>query len=263
MYITLICDANNLVRNGVNDWIACQQKTILLRDGDVHLWCAFLDNAQYDKSLEKILSEDELARAARLIQSVDCARFIHSKIILRQVLARYLAISPEKIQFKTNQHGKPFIPGSIIQFNLSHSGDCVFIGVTLHQYIGVDVEKTRKNQHYLALAKRFFTASEYTAINNMDDFYRCWTRKEAFIKATGLGLSFGLSNFEVAVSELNSQQSALISINNNTADAKQWMLQSIMLDHTAANYFAAVAVQNNQNDLRIICRRFVVGNQVT
>ena len=97
----------------------------------------------------------------------------------------------------------------------------------------------------------------------MDDFYRCWTRKEAFIKATGLGLSFGLSNFEVAVSELNSQQSALISINNNTADAKQWMLQSIMLDHTAANYFAAVAVQNNQNDLRIICRRFVVGNQVT
>lgn len=225
-----------------------------IQNNEVHLWRASFSAVEKQLSeFQKIISSEELLRAKRFIKQSDQVKFILCKAIQRKILAQYLEIKPAEIQFHFNEHGKPFIPNSAIQFNLSHSGDCMLIGVTLHQYIGVDVECVRQNQDYLALAKRFFTPSEYAALKNSDDFYRCWTRKEAFIKATGLGLSFGLSNFEVAVSELSSQQSALISINNNTADAKQWMLQSITLDHAATNYFAAVAVKNNQNNIQAVC----------
>lgn len=215
----------------------------ILAQKDLHLWYASYPAVEKNlTALQRIILPAELSRAKRLIKKSDQVKFILGRAILRVVLSHYLEKNPAEILFDMNEHGKPFLFGHALQFNLAHSGDYLFIGVTLHQHIGVDVEQVRPYHNYLSLAKRFFTSSEYAAINNVDDFYRCWTRKEAFVKAMGAGLSFGLSNFEVTTFAMSSAQSALLSIRGDVIIAKQWMLRSVRWDELPSDYFAAVAV---------------------
>ena len=214
----------------------------VLRSSDVHVWRAFFDGRRQSGD---VLSTEELLRARRLVQSIDQEKFIFARTVLRRVLSTYLNVLPEEITFETGEHGKPFVRDSDVQFNVSHSGDCVLIGVIQHNSIGVDVECVRSKQDYRGIAKRFFSVAEYAAIElsekPVEAFYRCWTRKEAFLKATGMGLSFGLSNFDVSVSELSGQESALLNVRNKAYDASAWFVQSISLDHGADSYYAAIA----------------------
>lgn len=224
------------------DHLDNHKQIVSLCAGDVHVWRAFFSGEKQDES---ILTADELSRAKRLVRPVDQEKFIFARLVLRRVLSHYLSISPDKIEFSIGEHGKPFVPDSTVQFNLSHSGDCVLIGVAQAHPIGVDVEHVRPKQDCLALAKRFFTPLEFEAIQSsekpVESFYRCWTRKEAFLKATGLGLTFGLSNFEVSVSEIASQQSALLNVHNKAYDASAWLVQSVSLSEGAGSYYAAIA----------------------
>jgi len=208
----------------------------------VHVWRAFFCA---EKKSEAVLSAEELALAKRLVRPMDQEKSIFARTVLRRVLSHYLSISPEQIEFAIGEHGKPFVQDSDVQFNLSHSGDCVLIGVTQNQPIGVDVECVGPKQDYLALAKRFFSKAEFAAIQSseksVEAFYRCWTRKEAFLKAIGLGLSFGLSNFEVSVSEIAAQQSALLNVHDKAYDASAWLVQSVSVGEGASSYYAAIA----------------------
>lgn len=215
----------------------------ILDTNEVYVWHAELnctDSQLY--AFEKIISPDELIASKRFVKESDQKKYIASKAITRDILSRYLQVLPNDIEFVLSEHGKPFVKNNALHFNVSHSGDCFLMGVTLDHPIGVDLEYVRENNDYLALAKRFFAASECQAIKNKDDFYRCWTRKEAFIKAMGLGLTFGLSNFEVSVSPLSLEKSALISVYGDADIAKKWIVKSISFDNTE-NYFAAVCVQ--------------------
>lgn len=221
--------------------------------GDAHIWHAFFDAK---KKCEAILSAEELALAKRLVRPADQERYIFSRVMLRRVLSHYLSILPEKIEFGVGEHGKPFVHNTTVQFNLSHSNNCVLIAVTPVHPIGVDVEYVRPKQDYFALAKRFFSQAEFMAIQSSDKpveaFYRCWTRKEAFLKATGLGLTFGLSNFEVSVSELSAQESALLSVQDKAYDASAWCVRSISLGKL--EYFAAIAMhQPMRNVFHYVC----------
>ncbi len=224
--------------------ILSNHKQIVLHSGDVHVWHAFFRGNSGSNS--SMLTAEELLRAKRLVRPADQEKFIFSRIVLRQVLSHYLSIPPEKIEFGVGEHGKPFVQDSDVQFNLSHSGDCVLIGVAQNRSIGVDVEFVRHKQDYMALAKRFFSQAEFLAIQAsekpIEAFYRCWTRKEAFLKATGMGLSFGLSNFEVGVSVLSAQQSALLNVRNKAYDASAWFVRSISLGEGADSYYAAIAM---------------------
>lgn len=216
---------------------------------DVHLWLGLFSD-KHDKPYNvSLLSSDEIVRADQFVRSVDRGRYIFSRALLRQVLSRYLAVLPEKIQFAQEAYGKLFIPEQPVHFNLSHSGDVVLLGLTLCDNIGVDIECVKPNKDFLSLAKRFFTELEFRAIasseNSLIAFYRCWTRKEAFTKATGLGLTFGLSNFEMSVLTLSSDQSALISVHGDTGVAKQWVVQSIPLGGLGSPYVAALALRND------------------
>lgn len=217
-------------------------KKEMMVSGCVHLWQAQLSKETTDLHAESILSAMELARAKQFIKPIDQTKFIVSKAITRKILARYLHCHPVDVQFYVGEHGKPFIIESDLQFNVSHSGDYLLLGVTRENAIGVDIECARASHDFLALAKRFFADSEYHAILTSDDqraaFYRCWTCKEAFIKATGLGLSFGLNNFVVDMIT-----SSLLCVSRNGYVAKNWTVQSIALNQIADCY-AAFSVKN-------------------
>jgi 4'-phosphopantetheinyl transferase len=215
----------------------------VLYAGTVHVWRASLvcDESELHR-YEKILSREEIASAHRFVKKTDQIKSILSKAILRSVLSKYLAISAEKLVFSVGEKGKPFVAETDIQFNVSHSGDYLLVAVMRDQAIGVDVECVKSNKDFLAIAERFFAPSEVGAIrrdeNPVAAFYRCWTRKEAFVKATGLGLSFPLHDFEVDVSANPVGDSCLMSVQDVAYVASEWTLRPIALSEL---YFGAVA----------------------
>jgi 4'-phosphopantetheinyl transferase len=215
---------------------------------DVHVWRVLLTHSeQFSQDHERCLSADEIARADQFIQKKDRIQFIKTRCALRFTLSLYLNIQPEKIVFARGGHGKPWIADSDLTFNMSHSGRYLLMGVTRHRAIGVDIECAKDNRDFLALAKRFFSPSEYLSIQSATHpaaaFYRCWTRKEAFVKATGLGLSFPLSHFEVDVAETPDGASCLLRVAHPGFLAAHWTLRSIFLETGQPAYFAAIAVQ--------------------
>jgi len=160
-----------------------------------------------------LLDRVERDRAARFVFEEDRRRFIASHAATRQTLARCLDRAPESLQFATGPHGKPHLvdPPQDIRFSLSHSGDQALLAIALGQDVGVDLEAHRPIDAR-ELAQRYFAPREIDALLRLPDaeqlpaFFRCWTRKEAFIKALGRGLSFPLDGFEVSVEEDGSAQ---------------------------------------------------------
>lgn len=229
-------------------WANYNGEASSLCGGVVHIWHAKLTCIEDElRAYEAVLSFDEIASANRLIKKEDRMRSILSKAILRNVLSKYLLISAEKITFLVGEKGKPFVAGSDLQFNLSHSGGCLLIAVTRKNPIGVDVERVKLNKDFLPIAKRFFASSETAAIilakDSVTAFYYCWTRKEAFVKAIGLGLSFSLAHFEVEVSKTSVNDSCLLSICDHRFFENDWTLRSVALPGAGGDYVAAVAVR--------------------
>jgi len=177
---------------------------------EVHVWCAPLSVFLPDKArLRNLLSADELMRAQRFVRPALGDRFIIVHGLLRLLLGRYLGVVPQDLSFDRGIHGKPCLGGdftrSDLQFNLSDSQDVVFYAMTRDQPLGIDVEWIRPEIDHQAIAQRFFTVGEYQQLmalppeERMDGFYRCWVRKEAYIKALGRGLSLSLTQFDVCI----------------------------------------------------------------
>ena len=171
-----------------------------LADNALHIWCALA--SEHTPSLPRYtrhLSPDELRRAGRMRLPKLQERFIISRGLLRALLGKYLDCRPELIQFACSLQGKPYLPASFhaaqLHFNLSHSRDAMLFAVRLREPVGIDVEYMRDNLDFTSLAKRFFSDQEYRDINTLAGpeqrtaFYTYWTRKEAYLKATGKGLA--------------------------------------------------------------------------
>ena len=171
-----------------------------LADNALHIWLALAD--EHGPSLPRYtryLSPDELQRAERLRLPRHRERFIISRGLLRALLGKYLDCRPELIQFACSPQGKPYLPASFssapLSFNLSHSRDAVLFAVRLSEPVGIDVEYMRDNLDFIALAERFLSVQEYRTVSSLSGaqqkaaFYTCWTRKEAYLKATGRGLA--------------------------------------------------------------------------
>jgi medium-chain acyl-[acyl-carrier-protein] hydrolase len=219
-----------------------------LREGDVHLWRIRLDPPlpAIDRLAES-LSPDERERAARFMFDQHRHRFRAARGSLRQVLARYLHVSPAEIAFQIGPAGKPDLVSSLsstLRFNLSHSGDLALIGVTLGRQIGVDVEHVRPMPNALGLAERFFAPGERQVLRELPEqeqvhaFFRCWTRKEAYMKACGLGLSLGLERFEVAFRP--GATARLLHVEGQPNESLRWWLADIPAGH---EYIGACAVE--------------------
>jgi 4'-phosphopantetheinyl transferase len=171
------------------------------------IWTSLVSDDQEIALLNKYLSVEENNQANRFATAQLRQRYIKTRGYLRLLLARYLTTTPESIEFTYNSYGKPSIAWSSLQFNLSHSDQVVVYAFTRVGDIGIDIEKIKPIDNYLEIAKKFLHPQEHLAIASMTNnndrlrgFYHCWSRKEAIIKAKGLGLAHSLSSFAVSIS---------------------------------------------------------------
>ena len=220
-------------------------RDVQLRLRDVHLWIAAIpDCLPALDDYQSVLAEDERARAARFHFEHDRHRYAVTRGILRKLLGRY--VGRTDVTLTCNRYGKPALddPISPLRFNVAHSRDLALFGFTLQHDIGVDVEWIRPDFATTDVAERFFAADEAIALaalpqpDRVHGFFSCWTRKEAYIKARGMGLSLGLRSF--AVSFAPREPAALIRVDDDPAAPHRWTMSDLP---TAEGYAAAVAVE--------------------
>lgn len=196
-------------REGQGGWIAVREVPPL-EAGPVHVWTAELPLLEpYSSRLEGVLDRAERERAERFRFERDRARFILSHGWIRILLGRYLRRAPAGVELGVSEFGKPFVQGdsseSSLQFSLSHSGELATLAVARGRCLGVDIEKVRPERATLEIAARFFSREEAEALralapeSRVEAFFRCWTRKEAYVKARGEGLSRRLDRFSVSL----------------------------------------------------------------
>lgn len=225
---------------------------IILGEDELHLWYADLDAAsEFAERLACILSEDERLRAARYVYVSDRNKFVAGRAILRTLLGRYLNNDPKSIDFSYSDFGKPSVSGSMLKFNLSHSGSKAVYAFSLNLEVGTDIEKVRSNFNEMELAGQFFSSEEIKALRSLPPslrkraFFHCWARKEAFIKAQGQGLYMRLDSFSVPVLPFYSDQ--WLPIKSDIFQQDIWKLKIIKVD---GPYCAAVAVMRDYEKIK-------------
>jgi len=186
-----------------------------------------------------ILSPPEKTRADSFRFPHLRTAFVVSHALLRRVLAEYLEQSPERIEFDYGEWGKPFIRGAELFFSMSHSADMAVYAIGPERLIGVDVEALRPLPDYLAIAARTFSEAEsrQIAAAQLQAFYNCWTRKEAYVKALGTGLGTPLDGFEVSLAP--DQAVEIVAIEGDYQRARNWSLFDLQ---PAPGYAGALAV---------------------
>jgi len=221
----------------------------LLGRRDVHVWRVSLDQTPtIVERFYQLLCVDEQARAARFHFEKDRQHFIVARGCLRTILARYLEIAPRKIQFTYTPYGKPELATSTSQpqslnFNLAHSGGFALYALTEVGEIGIDLEHVRPEFAGDEIARRFFSSDEVARLTKLpanvrhEAFFNCWTRKEAFIKAKGIGLSLPLDQFDVTLTP--SEPAALLRTRWDENEAARWSLKAI---DVGPGYVAAAAL---------------------
>jgi 4'-phosphopantetheinyl transferase len=210
----------------------------------VHVWAVpCTDPPVAIDRLAEVLSDEERRRAQRFRFEADRVRAVVGRGMLRTILAEFLETPPAALAIAAGAHGKPVLAGRAgPDFNVSHSGDWVMIGLARDAAIGVDVEQERTLSDLDALAERFFAPGEVEVIRSLPQeqrtraFFRCWTRKEAYLKAIGAGISGALDSFEVEFRP--DLPAALRTLGGSREAAARWRLWSAS---PARGYAAAVA----------------------
>lgn len=231
-----------------------------ISSGTVHVW-------QFNIALPKeqielcraLLSDDENQRADRFYFDRDRIRFIAARAAMRTILAGYLNVAPGKIIFSYAANGKPELAGGFnesgLKFNLSHSRDRALLGVVIDFCIGVDIEFINHEFTTDEVAQRFFAPGEVArlravpATERANAFFSCWTRKEAYVKAVGQGLSLPLDSFEVAFGP--GIEPALLRVESSPDEAGRWSMYSVPVNE---GYAAAIIIEGK--DHKIDCREW-------
>lgn len=226
-----------------SDYLPCP------RPDEVHVWTVFLPKMGPELArLQNLLSAEEQSKATGFLREEDYKRYVVAHGILRELLGRYLSVIPQKIEFVANAFGKPALSlGNGFQplfFNLAHSGDIVLFGVTHGRNVGVDVEMIREDLNFMELAEGQFSPMEFTALQATPEprraaaFFRCWTRKEAYLKARGEGLGFPLKQFSVAFGE--NEIPAVLWVSDDDKASKRWSVFDVL---PSPSHAAAVVVE--------------------
>jgi len=187
-------------------------------------------------------------RAERFHFEEDGRRFIVRRAILRTILSGYLSVEPSRFQFCYGKNGKPQVADTFgegkISFNLSHSEGLALYAFAREREIGVDIEHVRDIPEMEQIAESYFSARENAIFRTLPEnerkeaFFNCWTRKEAFIKATGDGLSWPLDRFDVSL--VPGEPARLLRIEGDSKAASQWFIQDLK---PAFGFAAAFAVK--------------------
>ena len=193
-----------------------------------------------------LLSTEEHARAARFLRPADRDRYIVSHAAARHIFAGALDADPKALAFSAGPRGKPELVGrwgGRLEINLSHSGERALVGLSTSARIGVDIEAIRPLPDALRMARSHFAPDEVAALERCDAttllhaFLACWTRKEAFVKAAGIGLSVPLDRFSVTVPPI---AAGLVAVDGSAERASGWSLHDL---EPAPGYIGAVAIE--------------------
>lgn len=212
---------------------------------EVHVWIARLDSAPWERDLlQNFLGADEHKRAQSFVYEVDYCRYIAGRGILRGLLANYLGLQPEEIVFAYGPYGKPRLARPLadsgLRFNLSHAGAWVLYAIAYRREVGIDIEPLHRDVAWRQLAPWVFSAkeqaelSEAPAEQKVEAFFQGWTRKEAYLKGRGDGLSHPLNSFEVPLAPLKAPWLV------NAIGGGRWWLHVI---DRIAGYAGALAVE--------------------
>jgi 4'-phosphopantetheinyl transferase len=204
--------------------------------GEVHIRLATLDLDDGERAeYEQCLTPDERDRANRYLNRTIRDRFVAGRGFLRSTLSRYLDIPPKTIVLALEEQGKPFLADAALndrlRFNLSHTGGEAILAVTGHCRVGVDLERVRDNLAYREIARRFFSRREQEELfalppsEHLDAFFRCWTRKEAYIKGCGTGFTQPADGFAVSLSP--GEPPALLEHLTSPGDPVRWRLADL------------------------------------
>ena len=195
----------------------------------MHIWKVALDQPPED--FRTLLSADERERASRFRVERGADRYAVGRGALRVLLSRYTGIPPEALVFQYNGFGKPELAGCDISFNLSHSHEVALVAAARGRAVGVDIERIREQVMIERIAERFFAPAEARAIaalprdRQAQAFFNCWTRKEAWIKARGEGLSIPLNSFDVTLAP--GEPARLVATRPDEEEASRWTLREL------------------------------------
>lgn len=238
------------------EWRSPPEKLTLPMD-EVHVWRANLQDTDAIETYYVLLSLDEQERANRFYFPKDRNRYVIARGILRFILSRYLDLLPQDLQFCYSPTGKPFLAHSSdlpLCFNLSHSGQWALYAVAWRN-VGIDVEQICLERDCEGIAERFFAASEQADLNQLSPelrhqaFFNAWTRKEAFLKATGQGLTISLD--QIVVSLMPNAPTQILHTGWNPAEASRWSIRALEV----GNEYAAAVVAAGQ-DWKIVGWQF-------
>ncbi len=228
----------------------------LLEDDEVHVWRAALDlQASQVPNLQRNLSEDERVRVRRFHFQKDRYRFIVARGLLRVILAHYLDAKPAQLRFCYGAHGKPRLALSEaeeLHFSVSHSQGLALFAVTRGQQVGVDLEAIRPHPGNEDVAEQFFTLRETAILRALppdarqEAFFAFWTRKEAYAKARGEGLTIPLNRFDVSFP--SGHPATLVGAGGHPQEAS---LRSLRDVNPGAGFAAALAIEGP--DLKLKC----------
>lgn len=241
---------------GCASWNAAPEKLLLGHDR-IHVWRAALD--QPPSTIEaflQTLADDERTRAGKFRFQRDREHFIVARGVLRALLGRYLDQQPEQLRFSYSPYGKPALADDSstggLRFNISHASGLALFAFTRSREIGLDIEYLRDDFDCGQIAKHYFSRREVAALCALPAetqtlaFFNCWTRKEAYIKALGEGLSHPLDQFDVSLAP--GEPAALLSAGNDSQEASRWFLRELA---PGPGYVAALAVEGK--DCRLSC----------
>lgn len=225
-----------------------------LTEREIHVWslCTRAGEAE-GKWFEALLGADERERAARFYFDHVRRSFIITRGVLRCLLGRYLGTEPSSIQLEYGAQGKPALPaGTPVQFNVSHSEGWAALAFTVGCPVGIDLELIRPMPDMQRLAERFFCPEETAEImaapggERERAFFSCWARKEAYVKASGEGLSAPLNGFCVSASP--EMPPHIVHVGHDTSAAQAWTLHDLQL---SSGYAAALAYRGGQRSLLV------------
>jgi 4'-phosphopantetheinyl transferase len=226
--------------------------TVLAEQDEVHVWRACLDRTAAElQALSETLAPDETARAERFHFPRDRERFVAARGLLRALLSGYTGQPPGELRLTANEHGKPQLAAPAeaphpLRFNVTHSRDLALYAVTWGREVGVDLEWMHKDLDFEGVVGRFFSPREAAALRALsrearrEAFFACWTRKEAYVKARGRGLSLGLDTFDVSLTPSGPPEP--VHQSGEPDEAGCWSVYGFI---PAAGYVAALAVEGN------------------
>ena len=227
---------------------AAPPAALALADDEVHVWRVDVRSAYaHRERLWRVLAKDERHKAADLLFEGDRKRFVVSRGVLRVLLGRYLRAEPGSLVFGYNPHGKPFLIGAAgVSFSTSHSHGLALLAFVRDKNIGVDVEHLREDLGLDEIAARYFSTREVATLRSLPNssrkeaFFACWTRKEAFAKAKGRGLTLPFNRFEVTLTP--GEPAMLLNVEEDIREPFRWTMQELI---PGPGYAAALVVEEH------------------